>query len=277
MSGRSHPDNIVAAEVELLEAEAWAQMHGAFAQTGTLLAPAVRRYGRATALITPGVDVVAINRVIGLGFEQPLDASQLADINAGYRAAGRSRWFLEWSPSARLREPDVLESAGGKVRGTNAKLFARMTELLPLDTPTGPDVVEVLPEQVQAFLDIVGTGLGVPEAVRPGIASVIGRPGWHYYFAIRDGRPVAGAAMFSDGVGAWFGLTATTPESRGRGAQTALLSRRIADARALGCAWISAETFPVHASDNPSLRNMLRLGLRVLYHRPWYVFEALVP
>lgn len=50
-----------------------------------------------------------------------------------------------------------------------------MTELLPIDTPTGPAVVEVLPEQVQAFLDLVGTGLGVPEAVRPGIASGIGR------------------------------------------------------------------------------------------------------
>ena len=256
----SSADSIFAAEVELLEAEAWAQMHGAFAQTDTLLSPAVRRYGRATALITPGIDVVAINRVIGLGFHQPLDASQLSEITAYYRAAGRSRWFLEWSPSARLREPDVLESAGGSVRGTSVKLFGRLTELLAMDGPTGPEVVEVLPEQVPAFLDIVGAGLGVPEAVRPGMAAVIGQPGWHYYFATCDGRPMAGAAMFSDGVGAWFGLCATAPEARGRGAQTALLSRRIADARALGCEWISAETFPVMAPDNPSLRNMLRLG-----------------
>ena len=235
MSNKSNTDSIVAAEVELLEAEAWAQLHGAFAQTNTQLSPAVRRYGRATALITPAVDVVAINRVIGLGFEQPLDASQLAEITANYRAAGRSRWFLEWSPSARLREPNVLESAGGIVRGTNVKLFVRLTELRPMGSATGPVIVEVLPEQASQFLDIVGAGLSVPEAVRPGIAAAIGQPGWRYYFAVRDGRPMAGAAMFSDGVG--------------------------------------AETFPVTAPDNPSLRNMLRLGLRELYHRPWYRFE----
>ena len=272
MSIRSDGDCGIAAEVEFLEAEAWAQLHGAFAQTDTRTAPMVRRYGRASALVTPHVDVVAVNRVIGLGFEQPLDAAQLMDVAAFYRSAGRTRWFLEWSPCAQLQQPNVLESAGAILRGVQVKLFARLNDLPAPAGTIGPDVVDVLPEEVEVFLDIVGEGLGVPELVRPGIAAVLGQPGWRYYFATHEGRPTAGAAMFSDGIGAWFGLCATTPDSRGHGAQTALLSRRIADARALGCEWISAETFPVMASENPSLRNMRGLGLRELYHRPWYAF-----
>lgn len=79
--------------------------------------------------------------------------------------------------------------------------------------------------------------------------------------------------MFSDGEGAWFGLGATLPAHWNTGAQTALLSRRIRDARALGCQWVSAETHPASADRNPSLRNMTRAGMQVMYLRPWYRFD----
>lgn len=277
MGNGSSPDTIVAAEVELLEAEAWARMHAAFAQqTHTLPGLDVRRYGRASALVTPTMDVVAINRVIGLGFEQPLDAARLAEINAYYCSAGRTRWFLEWSPSAALQSPAVLEAAGGVVRGAMLKLFAHLAELPAVVLDGGPEVVEVPPSHTVIFRDMVGAGLGVPEPARPGIIAAIGQPGWRFYFAMEHGRPIAGAAMFTDGVGAWFGLSATAQESRGRGAQTALLARRIADARALGCRWISAETFPLTMHENGSLRNMHRAGLRTLYHRTLYRFETLL-
>ena len=80
--------------------------------------------------------------------------------------------------------------------------------------------------------------------------------------------------MFTDGDGAWFGLSATLPAHRNIGAQTALLSRRMRDASALGCDWVSAETHPTSADTNPSLRNMARAGMDVLYLRPWYRFDV---
>jgi GNAT superfamily N-acetyltransferase len=122
-------------------------------------------------------------------------------------------------------------------------------------------------------MDLVGSQLGVPESVRPGIVSTLGQPAWRFYFATSDQGPVAGAAMFVDGDGAWFGLAGTLPEYRHRGAQTALLARRIADAKAAACRWISAETSPETLGPNPSLRNMKRFGMRELYHRPWYRFH----
>jgi len=122
-------------------------------------------------------------------------------------------------------------------------------------------------------MDLVGSQLGVPERVRPGLVSTIGQLGWHFYFALAAKRPVAGAAVYVDGDGAWFGLAATLPEYRNRGAQTALLLHRIAEAKAAGCRSIGAEAAPDSVAPNPSLRNMKRLGLRELYHRPWYRFQ----
>jgi GNAT superfamily N-acetyltransferase len=262
----------IATDVELLEAEAWAQMHEAWARE----VPGVtclHRWGRATSLVTPSVDAVAVNRVIGLGCDEALDREQLAAVRDFYRTNGRTPWFLEWSPEAQLSEEGLLESAGGRIRDHQAKLFAKLTDTHLATDPGLIEVVRVSRDTGSTFRDLVGPTLGVPEAARAGIVATVGQAGWYYYLALADGQAVAGAAMFSDGVGAWFGLAATLPTHRNVGAQTALLSRRMSDARALGCHWVSAETHPTSAERNPSLRNMARAGMQVLYLRPWYRFD----
>ena len=61
---------------------------------------------------------------------------------------------------------------------------------------------------------------------------------------------------------------ATLPAGRGRGAQSAMMARRIADANALGVRWIGTETGTETPEDpNPSLHNMRRLGFTELYER----------
>jgi hypothetical protein len=91
--------------------------------------------------------------------------------------------------------------------------------------------------------------------------------------AFDDERPVAGAAMFVKDGSAWFGVAGTVAEARNRGAQTALLARRLHDAKRLGCSWVTAETSPeTPERRNPSYHNMLRVGLRVAYLRDKYLF-----
>ena len=266
----------IASDVELLEAEAWAQMDEAWAREDPG-ATCVRRWGRATSLVTPSVDAVAVNRVIGLGCDEALDREQLAAVRDFYRAHARTPWFLEWSLEARLSEEDLLETAGGRIRNRQAKLFAKLTDArLPTGTSSF-EVVQVSRDTRSTFRDLVGPLLGVPEAGRAGIVAPIGQSGRDYYLALTDGEAIAGAAMFNDGEGAWFGLSATLPTHRNTGAQTALLARRISDARALGCHWVSAETHPASAERNPSLRNMARAGMHVLYFRPWYRFDETEP
>lgn len=265
-------DMSISAAVELLEAEAWAQMHVAWAAKAPG-ATKVKRWGRATGLLTPAVDAVAVNRVIGLGCEEPLDRRKLAEVRDYYRAEGRTRWFVEWSPSAQSTEPALLESMGGERRTEQAKLFAVLADIR-LDSGDVPlEVITVSSETRATFRDLVAPSLGIPEAAREGIVASVGQTGWHYYLACTQGTAIAGGAMFSDGRGAWFGLSATLPTHRNRGAQTALLSTRIREARALGCQWVSAETHPTSPLTNPSLRNMARAGMHVLYHRPFYRFD----
>lgn len=260
-----------AAQVELLEADVWAELHGQFARDAGNQFAVVQRRGHATILVSAATDAVAVNRAIGLGFEQPLSAPQLTDLRAFYQRQGKGRWFVECSPDAAIDPADLL-GAGGVRGGSQIKLVARLDTLANLPSP-GVEVVEALPADRAAYMDLVGSTLGVPEPVRPGIVSTIGHPGWHFYFAVAESRAVAGAALCVQEAGAWFGLAATLPMFRNRGAQTALLLRRLQDARAAGCQWVSAEASPETTTPNPSLRNMKRLGLRELYHRPWYGFQ----
>jgi len=264
------------APIEFLEAEAWRQRVEALpVELKERLGTRARRFGRAVALATPGADAAAVNRVVGLGLEQPLDAALLADVNAFFREAGVPRWLVECSPEATiLGGHETLTHQGGERRTPTVKFFGKIRDLAPVTSANGVSVAEVGAEAADNFRSIVGTAYEMPELVKADLVSTVGHPGWHYYMSFDGERPIAGAAMFVDGDGAWFGVAGTAADARNRGAQSALLARRLADAKRLGCSWMTAETWPdIPDRPSPSYRNMLRAGLRVAYLREKYLFE----
>jgi GNAT superfamily N-acetyltransferase len=261
------------AAVELLDAEVWAQLHGEFAAAAGPAFALVKRVGRATILASPAFDVVAINRAMGFGFDEPFNERQLSEIREFFREHGTRPWFIEYSPHASM-DPAMLVAAGGEQAPPRLVKLASYLRGLPSLRIPAMDIREVHQAEASLFMDLVGSQLGVPEPVRPGIASTIGRPGWRYYFVCVDDKPVAGAALFTSGEGAWLGMAGTLPEYRNRGIQTALLAKRIEDAVAVGCAWVSAEAFAETVARNPSLHNMKRFGLLELYQKSWYRFHG---
>jgi GNAT superfamily N-acetyltransferase len=89
------------------------------------------------------------------------------------------------------------------------------------------------------------------------------RPGWSLYLARFDGTPAATAVLYvAENVG-YCADAATHPAFRGRGLQTALLHRRIADARAAGVDFVCSGADFLSQSH----RNMERAGMRVLFVR----------
>jgi Acetyltransferase (GNAT) domain len=267
----------IAAEIEHIEAEAWAQLHLALppdfrAQLGCQ----VKRYGAALSVRTAGADVASGNRTIGLGFDNELTQDQLDEIVASYAAADIRRWLLEWSPEAQPRAAETwFARAGGRAMTPTVKLWRTFANGLPALDEAGLTVIEIGTADAPAFEETVAESLGVPRIMAPVVRSTVGHDDWHFYLALDGGRPIAGAAMFVRGEGVWFGLSATIPSDRNRGAQTALLARRLRDAAALGCGWVSADTQPETAvRPNPSYRNMRRAGMDILYARPKYLFEA---
>jgi GNAT superfamily N-acetyltransferase len=120
-----------------------------------------------------------------------------------------------------------------------------------------------------------------PDEILPWMSHTIGRAGWMHYVA-RDAesdgasarrRGVAIAALFvTDGVG-WLGWGGTLKSHRGRGAQSALIARRIDDARTAGCRLLTVETAEdLRHQPNASYRNVARAGFRKLCLRPSHAY-----
>ena len=117
---------------------------------------------------------------------------------------------------------------------------------------------------------------GMPSPLAEGLAMSIGQPGWQHYLAWDGQQAVAASGLvYAQGVG-WLGAGGTLPSHRRRGAQGALMARRIQDSAAAGCEWVITETgedTPEHP--NPSFHNMRRTGFQVAYLRPNYMLQTL--
>jgi GNAT superfamily N-acetyltransferase len=227
--------------------------------------------GSACITIASRIDVLAMNRVIGLGLNEPADDDVLDRIIETYREAGVPRFFIQTHPLARpLNITEMLQSKGLLHYNNWIKLYRR-AEPLPA-AKTDLQIEEIGPERGPAFAEIVTSCFGWPGIMRPWIAAVIGRPDWRWYMAFDNENPVATAASYIDGEYAWIDFAATMPEYRGKGAQSALAERRVRDIIDLGCKWLVVETAEETPEKSaPSFRNMGRLGFEIAYVRPNYI------
>jgi hypothetical protein len=267
----------IASQIECIEADAWAELQLAVPEEHrTRIGIQVHRHGRALSLLTTGIDNATVNRTFGLGFDEEFSLEQFDRIALEYSSAGIARWLVQWSPGAKPADPvPIFTARGGRRVSPTIKLWRPVVAANSVTVAPGLRVVEIGLEDAAMFEATVAKPLGVPTDMAPGIRSTIGHPGWHFYLVFDDQRPIAGAAMFVHGDGAWFGVSGTATTDRGRGAQTALLARRLHDAEALGCKWVSADTRAETAEQpNPSFHNMRRAGLDVLYERPTFLFAT---
>ncbi|MCB9276967.1 MAG: GNAT family N-acetyltransferase [Lewinellaceae bacterium] len=237
----------------------------------TRLGVAAHTLGQGTALIVSDVDVLAFNRVIGLGLDAPATEAQLDELTGLYEAAGTSRFFIQLSKIAeRPALLHLLEAKGFSHYNNWAKLYRRVQPLPEIQT--GLRAATIGAGSRDTFADVILRSFQWPEALRPLLANPVGRPGWKHYLAYDGQEPVAAAALFMRGKLASLAFAATLPEYRGRGVQQALIARRLRDAYEAGCRWAVAET----AEDRPerpaaSYRNMRRMGFELAYLRPNYL------
>jgi len=226
------------------------------------------------------IDMPMLNRAVGLGIERPAGEDALDAIVDRFHRAGPARWFVHVVPGA---APEGEIERGLEARGLVP--FNRWMQLgcdleaarLPAAAAHPAWRVEPVhgAEQAQAFAAIDGRSFGLPEGAWPWTAALVGRPGWTHYLAWDGGTPIACAAMLVAGGVAWFGFAATVEAWRGRGAQSALILRRLADARARGCRRVVVETAENKPEKPaPSFRNLVRLGFEVCYPRANWLGRA---
>jgi hypothetical protein len=220
----------------------------------------VERFGGAVALaceLLPDLDFV--NSVHGL---DPDDAGSVADVTAFYRGLGLRGW-TELAPVADVeRLMEHMTAAGWAQTGFWAA-FQGPPSAPP--APAGVEVVEAGAADMADFARIHLDGHEVPPEDRgPDEAAVRawhGRPGWSLYLALVDGVRAGTAVLTVDHGLAYLANAATLPAMRGRGCQTALLARRIADAAAAGCDTVAS----LAEFGSGSQRNLERAGLRVAF------------
>lgn len=99
-------------------------------------------------------------------------------------------------------------------------------------------------------------------------AAMIGQPNFHAYIAYDGDMPVGTGLLAVAETMGWLASGATLPEARGRGVQAALIARRVRDAIAFGCTWMTVET---REPPDPSYRNVERAGFQLAYALPYYV------
>ena len=220
-----------------------------------------------TLLLAPTVDMLLFNRLVGCGVDRPARRDELLAAIARLRAGGVKNFGVPLNPAARPVDiPAWLAEAGLTRRDRWAKVYRGADPAAAVKTDLQIQAVEAA--QAPTFAAVVATGFGMPPLLRPWIAAAVGRPNWRHYLAWDGAEPVGGGALFVHGEAGWLGVASTLPEARRRGAQGALMARRIEDGRALGCRWFVTETGEDTPSrPNPSFRNMLRAGFTLAYQR----------
>lgn len=270
--GPFSPDLLLA--LEQVEAAFWNELYAA-APPAAVQAAGLRilRIGAGQAYLASRVDVLALNKVIGLGLEAPAEKDDLNRLLTAYAAAGVGRLFFQVSPAA--RPPALyrwLAAHGGHHYNNWMKLHRPLGAPAP-EAETDLQVAPIDPDNAMAFGQMVAPHFDWPASMAAALAGTVGRPGWRHYFALDGDVPVATAALFVRDGYAYFGPAATDEAHRRRGAQSALIARRLQDAVAMGCHTAitdTAEELPDKSV--PSYRNMRRMGFTVAYARSNYLF-----
>ncbi len=207
-----------------------------------------------------------MNRVHLCGTEAGMEPESVERLIALFTAEGVKRFFVWLSPGLDMdRVRGWLDRSGlSRIRRTGYPTLCR-SAAAPVQFKTDLSIREVNVDEIEAARDQLG------ETLWPEFARSAGQPGFFHYMAFDDARPVAIAALciFED---LGYLMAAATAESdRKRGAQQALIAKRIERAEQEGCSMLVSETLYMLEH---SWRNLLRAGFQEAYEKEVYEWNA---
>ena len=272
---------MILADIELSR-----RVEGAEARLSSAIGEAAVRYdpeARAfVAQLGSGVAVFAgpdspSNKIIGAGFEAPPDEGRLDEIERLYF----DRAGAVQAEVATLALPEAhaaFTARGYLLQGFENVLGRLLTDEDALAGDDGTIGLELVPpDRIAAWMEVVITGFEHPDATGAGsgvappprhaveraFAQISRAPGFLTYLARIDGDAAGGGALrIDEGVAQLCGAS-TLPPHRRRGVQSALLRRRLADARRAGCDLAVMTAQP----GSKSHFNAQRQGFSLLYTR----------
>ncbi len=229
------------------------------------------------ALKVPGAQ---FNKVFSFGIDDDVTS---ASIDAAADWLGRAcckQSLLMVPPKGSDEEVDGMLLASGFQRFPLdiAVFHVDADEVPDLSRSSDIDVRPVEPENSESFGRVLSEGLEAPAAASWLAAFAVGQPGLTAYLAYEGSLAIGAAALFIDGEWGWLFIAAVRPSFRNRGAQTALLARRIEDGRKAGVRTFNIGALrpaPSHGDVFASYRNIRRAGFKLAYNRPNYILPVL--
>jgi hypothetical protein len=234
---------------------------------------AVQRLGSAVMHLARHRNKIGFNTVIGLGMRSPATVQQIERIQDWFASHGVHRFAIELSPAALPHELGAWLSRRRYRKRPGMAKFHRGAGLVGRPQTT-LRIREIGPERVRDWNRVL---ISVYPNHGPHLLwaeSRIGKPGWRHYVAFAGRTPVAVGAMYiADGVARLLDGV-TTKMHRRRGAQSAMIARRLADGLDEGCRLFSSEAVtPSSHRSHVSHRNLMRAGFELAYVRTDYVHE----
>jgi hypothetical protein len=209
------------------------------------------------------------NRVHFCGAEAGMDSGSIARLIELFAVNGVGRFFVWLSPGPDMdRIRGWIEQNGlSRIRRTGyPTLCSDAADATPAPVKTDLAVAEVGPGDIEAAEMQLGA-----EQLWEGFKRTAGRPQFVHTMAFDGRRPVAFAALgLFEEVG-YLTAAGTVETDRKRGAQQALIARRIARARQSGCALLVSETLTMLEH---SYRNLHRAGFRDAYDKEVYEWSG---
>jgi len=203
------------------------------------------------------------NHVVGMGLYGPVTADDVDRVEAFYRSRGVPCEIVV-SPLADPTLRDLLAPRGYRITEFNSVLIRRLDDFQLVEPDGSISLERVSPAAVKLWSDVVTRGFSefgpLPDNLFSPLAAL---PDAINFLARVEGTPVGGGIAYimrEANIVALFG-SATLPEFRRRGVQSALINRRLWEAAQSGCEYAVVSTMPGSGSQ----RNMERRGFRVAY------------
>jgi hypothetical protein len=196
------------------------------------------------------------------GAEPGLTADGITSLQKLFADAGIGRYFVWISPGPDIEVVRRWLADAGLMRRPYVSYLTRARdarETAPVET--GFDVREVDPQEVERFSGRLDSIVG-PEYLRS-----LGAPGVHHFMAFEGERPVASALLCAFDELGYLGMALTAESFRRRGAQSALIARRIKKAVEVGCKIVVSETLLIAKH---SLGNLQKASFEVAYENEVY-------
>ncbi len=234
---------------------------------------AAKRFGSAAAFINRTQPNTLFNRVVGVGEDE---AESIADIVAWFHSFGIPPRFdicplrrgkrLTTALHSHNLAPEPMASFTRRIMVSAVSSSPNQSDGDERDRDFTIRLVES-DADILAFIDIQIEIWPEDGFQREGriqqLRASRGRSDIRRYLVWRDGRPVATAALALAPPVGWLSTGAVLEPARGRGIQSALIARRIADAAAANCTHIASLVSPESASE----RNLRRAGFALACDR----------